>query len=285
MDGSHGFAIEFRMRSAPDWPNRLYLSLFQDFPLDPTSISYDSNQGYLLDFAGETSPGSRSLRLFRTDPGAFRAYQLGNKYYPPISEWHVYRVERTEEGNWKLWIDGIEDPNYSAFVDSTYSYFNRIVIYLFSQGTQLDWIRLYGYTDSDMDGYSSYDDCNDTDSSVNPGAPEVCDGRDNNCDGVFMSGELEDADADGFLACEGVDCNDQDATVYPGALELPGNYIDEDCNGDLGQCDPNLAWKNHGQYVRCVAHDAEALVDQGWLSQDEGDALVSSAAQSSVGKR
>ena len=38
--------------------------------------------------------------------------------------------------------------------------------------------------DSDSDGYTSDVDCDDSDSTVNPGAPEVCgDGIDNNCDG------------------------------------------------------------------------------------------------------
>jgi len=37
--------------------------------------------------------------------------------------------------------------------------------------------------------------------------------------------------------------------------------------------------------VRCVAQDAEALVDAGLFTQDEADALVSSSAQTNVGKK
>ncbi len=43
-------------------------------------------------------------------------------------------------------------------------------------------------------------------------------------------------------------------------------------------------WKNHGQYVRCIAHRAEALVSAGTLTQEEADAAVSAAAQSETGK-
>lgn len=44
-------------------------------------------------------------------------------------------------------------------------------------------------------------------------------------------------------------------------------------------------WKNHGQYVRCVSHQAEALVSLGMLTTEQADALVAAAAQSEVGKR
>ena len=48
------------------------------------------------------------------------------------------------------------------------------------------------------------------------------------------------------------------------------------CNDD--------GWKNHGKYVRCVAHESEEFVFQGDITEEEGDALVSEAAQSQCGK-
>jgi hypothetical protein len=137
--------------------------------------------------------------------------------------------------------------------------------------------------DADGDGYSQCTDCDDRDSSVYPGATELCDGKDNDCDGVLPGTEL-DADADGYRGCEG-DCDDSNADVNPGTYELPGNATDENCDGSLGACDPNAEWRNHGQFVRCVAHETDVLIEAGILTQEEGDALINSAAQSDVGKK
>lgn len=135
--------------------------------------------------------------------------------------------------------------------------------------------------DVDGDGYRSDVDCNDNDLTIYPGAPEACDGKDNNCDGIVPEWDV-DQDGDGYLSCS--ECDDTTASIHPGAAELPGNYFDEDCNGDLGNCSPNEYWKNHGQYVRCVSQEAERLVEIGVISQEQADQLVSSSAQTSIGK-
>lgn len=45
------------------------------------------------------------------------------------------------------------------------------------------------------------------------------------------------------------------------------------------------AWKNHGQYVSCVAHTVNALRDAGLISEGGGGAIVSAAARSACGKK
>ena len=126
------------------------------------------------------------------------------------------------------------------------------------------------YADADADGYgdastgmmaceapSGYvtdsSDCDDTNSAVNPGATEVCDGIDNDCDGAVdpdssadASTWYADSDADGYgdtdafysvTACsvpsgyvaDSSDCNDADGAVNPGALEVCDG-IDNDCD-------------------------------------------------------
>ena len=85
--------------------------------------------------------------------------------------------------------------------------------------------------DADGDGVSSCaGDCDDTDSDTYPGATELCDGEDNDCD-IFIGPEELDLDGDGVEACNG-DCDDDDAAVYPGAPEACDG-VDNDCDGSL----------------------------------------------------
>ncbi len=99
-----------------------------------------------------------------------------------------------------------------------------------------------GCVDADGDGHSSMvcggDDCNDSLATVYPGAPEVCDSLDNDCDGSVDEGAgcCDDGDGDGFDAsyCGGTDCNDSNPSVYPGATEAC-NGADDDCDGLLDE--------------------------------------------------
>ncbi len=113
--------------------------------------------------------------------------------------------------------------------------------------------RTYFYEDTDGDGQYSFEDCNDGDSTIYAGAPEICDQVDNDCDGLVDDGVAvftfyADADGDGFgspavstlPSCENLapagyvgnnlDCNDAAAAVYPGAAEVC-DEMDNDCNG------------------------------------------------------
>jgi len=113
--------------------------------------------------------------------------------------------------------------------------------------------KTYFYNnDQDADGYDITQDCDDNNSSVYPGAAEICDGIDNNCnqqtdEGLAFSIYYPDVDNDGFgdinaplnsclasapagFVTNSMDCLDNNATVYLGAPELCDG-LDNDCNG------------------------------------------------------
>ena len=129
------------------------------------------------------------------------------------------------------------------------------------------------YRDADTDGYgdastaqvacnqpsgyvSDSSDCDDTNSTIQPAATEVCDGADNDCDGTVDESDASDAltwymdnDGDGYgdaasstPACSqptgyvssSSDCDDSNGTVNPAASEYCNGY-DDNCDGTVDE--------------------------------------------------
>ena len=110
--------------------------------------------------------------------------------------------------------------------------------------SQTSCVQPYGYVLNNTD-------CNDNNANVHPGATEVCNGVDDDCDGQtdegFQTSFYRDLDGDGYgsiasgsiQACTAPagyvannnDCNDGNASVHPGSPEICGNGIDDNCNG------------------------------------------------------
>jgi hypothetical protein len=135
------------------------------------------------------------------------------------------------------------------------------------------------YADTDADGYgdefsttsacdepSGYvadaTDCDDTQPGVNPGATEICDTYDTDCDGLTDDADDSldtssattwniDADSDGYgdsayttIACDvpsgytsdDTDCDDAKSAVNPGESEICYDGLDNDCDGSASSC-------------------------------------------------
>jgi MYXO-CTERM domain-containing protein len=108
-----------------------------------------------------------------------------------------------------------------------------------------DTITVRHYEDNDGDGLSECDeDCDDASATRFPGADEICDGFDSDCDGT-VADEADD-DGDGFLACE--ECDDADAAAQPGGVEACDG-LDNDCDGMADEdhvCDQSSYFRGGG---------------------------------------
>ena len=131
------------------------------------------------------------------------------------------------------------------------------------------------YSDADEDGFGNPDrsveacsagegyvsngsDCDDLDTQTYPSADEICDGKDNNCNGdidedISITHYVDD-DGDGFgdenqplFACsstQGIasvagDCDDQNSSINPLEDEIC-DEVDNNCNGDIDEGVTNI---------------------------------------------
>ena len=74
---------------------------------------------------------------------------------------------------------------------------------------------------------------------------EVCDGKDNNCDGLVDEGH--DLDGDRVTSCQG-DCDDTDELVNPFAEELCDG-LDNDCDGEIDEIGPFECWEGSADAI------------------------------------
>jgi hypothetical protein len=144
--------------------------------------------------------------------------------------------------------------------------------------------------DADLDGVSICNDCDDDAPTVFPGAPELCDGLNNDCRDPDwpLPPDYADADSDGLTPCDG-DCDDSRGTVFPGAAQVcdglnndcddpewpavPSTELDSDrdsfriCEGDCDDADPDIH-PAAPEVCNGVDDDCNGIVDEDALGED-----------------
>lgn len=142
----------------------------------------------------------------------------------------------------------------------------------------------YGPTDyAPGTGVLPGDDCNDSDASYYPDAPDAWyDGNDENCDGA----DDFDQDGDGYDAVdggEGDDCDDTNASVFGRGTEHLGDDSDSDCDGDNNRFNllplDGITWTGAGQPVFAANSESVYLsVPASQITLDSGSYYDSAAA-------
>ncbi len=152
-----------------------------------------------------------------------------------------------------------------------------------------------GHVDADGDGVAAdAGDCDDNNSAIHAGAPESCDGLDNDCDSQVDDGY--DFDLDGYftnvdLGCAAhyleTDCNDGDASIHPGAEEQC-NDKDDDCDHEVddgldldhdgvlscdGDCDDENSAIHPGAADVCDGLDNDCNTISDEFDDEDGDGV------------
>ncbi|HAD12373.1 MAG TPA: hypothetical protein DCF33_08035, partial [Saprospirales bacterium] len=213
--------------------------------------------GYISGHSTYSRAAAEAITLFTGDeyfPGGMGEFHipansgfLGVEKGPSVDvtlQWATYRDASDQTSLSRIW-GGIHPPEDDIPGRKIGA---RVGIDAFAKAKQIFYTN-----DADMDGYTLEVDCDDANPGVYPGAPEICDGLDNNCYGISEEGRpvftyFQDFDGDGFgdanaplLTCQeqapagyvlnNMDCIDFNADSYPGASEICDG-LDNDCNGD-----------------------------------------------------
>lgn len=121
----------------------------------------------------------------------------GDEYFPGgLGEFHVAANSnflRLEKGptvdvtlQWATYRDASDQTSLSRIWGGIHPPFDDIPGRLIGAKVGTDAFHLaktYFYNDVDGDGRFSYEDCDDSNADIYEGAPEICDGIDNNCNG------------------------------------------------------------------------------------------------------
>src|SRR4030066_1256513 len=229
-----------------------------DIPLGEVYLLNDSNgDGYFSEW--ESSPNYYFGGLV-TNP-AISAYRIQSACFDQYIAW-------SSIGNpsnvWLIWTTDQENPNLvqSPSTDNP------------DAGVRIGPISHSYCTDNDGDTYAVEGgvcgpvDCNDADSSINPGATEICDNKNNDCNAGTPDGSGE---AWIGTPCDGPDtdlCNEGTYSCISGAQSCSDNTGNnmEICDGLNNDCNPATADGSGESWygTACDGPDTDLCPGGGW---------------------
>ena len=254
---------------------------------DNVTLEVEDVDGFTYQWTkdGIDVPGETGVTLVVTEAGDYAAkvfcsgsFTLSNTITVSVEALQTYYRDQDGDGHGDL-ADPVQDcqlpPGYVSSSDDC----DDTNPDIFPGATELcngvdddcdgsidEGVLLTFYADTDLDGFgdpdvstlacsqpsgyvSNADDCDDDDININPDASEVCNGVDDDCDGLIDEGVqttyYADTDGDGFgdplnttqdcslplgFTLDNTDCDDTNPLIYPGATEVC-NGQDDDCDG------------------------------------------------------
>ncbi len=242
-----------------------------DLHLNLLALSEIELEFQVRDFGDETHPQDG---IYFSDDAGLNFKKVFDFNFASVSGFQTYVLDVDElsiqsglvlSNQFVIRFQQYDNADFNTLGDEDGMYLDNILIT--GNGSVSTW-----YADTDNDNFGDPDnptqslnqptgfvannlDCNDTNPTIYPNAPEICDGLDNNCQGDIDEGVLlsfyPDNDGDGFGDINGLpieactapngyvinnlDCDDSAESINPNAIEVCDG-IDNNCDGqtDIG---------------------------------------------------
>ena len=259
--------------NSTDWPYAFALDEFGNVYVtgystgfgtgsDYATVKYsnDGNEIWVAHYNGSNNEGARALTIDN----------YGNVYVTGTTDdlytGDDYVTIKYNNNGSQVWIARYSSPGHSQDGGNAITIDHNGNVYV--TGNSVDPVTYGDFTtvkysqDNDGDGWYSDGDCNDGNASINPGAAEVCNEIDDNCNGQTDEGVqntyYQDADNDTYgnssvttqsctqptgYVTNNTDCNDSSASINPGAAEVC-NGVDDNCNGQTDEGVQNTYYRD-----------------------------------------
>ncbi len=161
------------------------------YPFQVKTLITPPYGGYVSGHAAFSRAAAEALTLLTGD--AYFPGGLGE--FPVKANSHILRLEKGPSVDvtlqWATYRDAADQAGLSRIWGGTNTPYDDLAGQMIGAKVGPAAFKLardYFYKDHDRDGYFSYEDCDDNDPAIHPGAAELCDGRDNDCNGLKDDG-------------------------------------------------------------------------------------------------